>query len=87
MMTRKGERRDRRMLLRSQTTTERADNPPKKADVTKGNKEDIGGGVGPRGGVTLTAAVEGEVCAMAGKTRLEANRGALVTATVRRYHM
>lgn len=75
------------MLLRSQTTTERADNPPKKADVTNGNTEDIGGGVGPRGGVTLTAAVDGEVCAMAGKTTLEANRGALVTATVRIYHM
>jgi len=59
MMIRKGEKRERRTLLRSQTTTERADSPLKKADVTSGNKEDIGGEVGPRGDVTLTAAVDG----------------------------
>jgi len=57
------------MMLRSQTTCERADNPAEKAEVTNGNMEDIGGGVCTPGGVTLTAAVEGEVCAMAGESK------------------
>jgi hypothetical protein len=52
--------------LRSQTTCERADSPTEKVDVTNGNMEDIGGDVCPRGGVTFTAVVECEVCAMAG---------------------
>ena len=73
MMTRKGEKRERRTLLKSQTTAERADTPLKKADVTSGNKEDIGGEVGPRGDVTLTAPVEG-VCSMVGETHWQANK-------------
>jgi hypothetical protein len=58
------------MMLRSQTTCERADNPAARADVTSGNMEDIGGEVCTRGGVTLTAAVDGGVCSMEGETRL-----------------
>lgn len=81
-MARNGERRERKMRLRSQTTCERADNTAEKAVVTNGNTEDIGGEVCPRGGVTLTAAVEAEVCAMAGETRLASDQGSLVTVTL-----
>jgi hypothetical protein len=57
-------------MLKSQTPCERADRP---VDDTNGNREDIGGEVCTWGGATLTVSVEGEVCAMAGETKANAN--------------
>jgi hypothetical protein len=51
------------------TTCESADRLVEKADDTNGNTEDIGGEVCTRGGVIVTVSVEGETCAMAGKTK------------------
>jgi hypothetical protein len=70
------------MVLKSQTTCERADTLVKKADDTNGNTEDIGGEVCAWGGVTLTVCVEGETCAMAGETKAIASLG-----FEERYHM
>lgn len=81
MMARKGERRERKTMLRSQARCERADNPAAKAYVTSGSTEDIGGEICPRGGVALTAAVEGS---MAGETKRP--RFSLVVTVTQGHH-
>ena len=62
IMTRNGERTERKMVLKSQTTYERADNPAENKGANNGNMEDIGGEVCPREGVAIPVAVKGELC-------------------------
>lgn len=71
MMTRNGERKYKKMLLKSQMRCETADSPAEKAAAASGSIEIIGGGVRPGGGAAIPNTAEGELCAMVGEARAE----------------
>ena len=67
MMTKNGERRERKMLLRSHMRYEKTNNPAERADVANGNIEVIGGAGCPR---AVPIVAEYELCAMVRESRL-----------------
>ena len=70
MMTRNGERTERKMVLRNQMRYERTDNPTVRAVVASGNSEVIGGEGRPLEGAAVPIAAEDELCPMVGESRL-----------------
>jgi hypothetical protein len=70
MMTRNGERRERKMVLRNQMRYEIADNPTERAAVANGNIEVIGGEGCPREDAAVPICAEEELCAMVGESKV-----------------